>query len=317
MKDDLPLLAKEVREVFLVPPEFAVLAEPAISMSETLSPAHKAIALAFQDNLHSVLMTLSIPFQYTFSQVQSLHHQRFVLAERIRALKIPSEPDSEEDKASRDRLAAEKARDSFKQFAQADGREIMPREVLKRLASLRADPEALTAARELTRQGVTLIWGAFEVLARDLFVDLLNRHPTRAEMLLSNPSNRKRFGIDKLDWATLSSYGFDLSHNLGTLLAQRADLDDVPTIKDAYGALFPGADELVAKLSDRQLWMLFQKRNLIVHRRGIVDQQYKDKTGEEIPIGSQLWVAPSEVENFLSATVVSGSELIKQVSNAG
>jgi hypothetical protein len=104
---------------------------------------------------------------------------------------------------------------------------------------------------------------------------------------------------------------------VGTLLAQRADLDDVPTIKDAYGALFPEAGALIEKLADRRLWVLFQKRNLIVHRRGIVDQQYKDKTGEEIPLGSQLWVAPIEVESFLSATVITGSELIKQVSNAG
>lgn len=75
MKDDLPLLAKEVREVFLVPPEFAALAEPVISISEALSPTQKAIALAFLDNLHSVLRTLSIPFQYTFTQVQSLHQE--------------------------------------------------------------------------------------------------------------------------------------------------------------------------------------------------------------------------------------------------
>jgi hypothetical protein len=317
MKDDLPQLAKEVRDVFLVPPEFSVLAEPVVSITEALHPTHKAIALAFLDNLHSVVRTLSIPFQYTYAQVQSLHHQRFVLAERIRAQKLPGEPDSAEDQASRNRLAAKKAQDGFNQFAETDGRKIMPREVLERLASLKDDPEGLTAARELTRQGVTLVWGAFEVLARDLFVELLNRFPGRAEMLLSNPSNRKRFGIDKLDWATLSSYGFDLSQNVGTLLAQRADLDDVPTIKDAYGALFPEAGALIEKLADRRLWVLFQKRNLIVHRRGIVDQQYKDKTGEEIPLGSQLWVAPIEVESFLSATVITGSELIKQVSNAG
>lgn len=152
MKDGLPQLAKEVRDVFLVPPEFSVLAEPVISMSEALPLMHMAIALAFLDNLHSVVRTLSIPFQYTFAQVQSLHHQRFVLAERIRALKLPGDPDSEEDQENRNRLAAKKAQDSFKQFAESDGREIMPREGMERLASLKEDPEGLTAARELTRQ---------------------------------------------------------------------------------------------------------------------------------------------------------------------
>jgi hypothetical protein len=316
MTEDLYQLSSDVREVFLIPPEFTLIAEPLTALSPTLSAPYKSVALAFQANLHSVLLTLSIPFQYTFAHVQSLHHQRYVMAERIRALKFKTESDTEEDEARRERDARQSANGKFKEFADSEGRQLMPREVLERLATIKADPESNAAARELTRQGAVLVWGAFEVLARDLFVEVLNRQPERVETLLSNPSNRKRFGIDKLEFGTLSGFGFDLSKSLGTLLAQRADLDDVVTIKDAYGALFPSA-ELAQTLSDWRLWVLFQRRNVIVHRRGIVDQQYNEKTGETLPLGSQLWPTPTEVESYLEAAVVAGARLLAEVSNAG
>jgi hypothetical protein len=317
MQDDLRLLAEDVRQVFLVPPDFFAVAEQVVAGSEELSAIYKPITLAFIDNLQSVLRTLSIPFHYTFSQVQSLHHQRFLTAERIRALKIPGKNDTEEDKRRCERGPEETAHINFKQFTEGDGQEVMLREVLERLSLIKSNSESLAAARELTRQGVVLVWGAFEVLARDLFTELLNRHPSRVEMLLNNPSNRKRFGIEKLDWSTLSSFGFDLSKNVGTLLAQRADLDDIPTIKDAYGALFPTAIDLASKLADRRLWLLFQRRNLIVHRRGIVDHQYNEKTGETLPLGSQLWPAPYDVENYLEAAAISGTHMLSEVNNAG
>lgn len=317
MGDDLPQLANDVRQVFLIAPNFSVIAEPLITAAARLSTSYKPIALAFQDNLRSVLRTLSIPFQYTFAQVQSLHHQRFLIAARIRALKDNDEDDTEDGKAKRERHASETAHVKFQEFAVGDGRDAMPREVLYRLASIKEDPDSLAAARELTRQGVVLVWGAFEVLARDLFTELLNRHPARVEALLANPSNRKRFGIEKLDWGTLSSFGFDLSKNLGTVLAQRADLDDIPTIKDAYGALFPEVSDLAWKLADRRLWLLFQRRNLIVHRRGMVDQQYNEKTGETLRLGDQLWPTPEDVEAYFEAVTVAGAAMLTEVNNAG
>lgn len=317
MKHDLPQLAKDVRQVFLIAPDFAVIAEPLITATGRLSTDYKPFALAFQDNLRSVLRTLSIPFQYTFAQVQSLHHQRFLMAARIRALKVTDDVDTEDERAKREREASDTAHATFQEFAAGDGRDAMPSEVLHRLASIKEDPDSLAAARELTRQGVVLVWGAFEVLARDLFTELLNRHPTRVEALVANPSNRKRFGIEKLDWGTLSTFGFDLSKNLGTVLAQRADLDDIPTIKDAYGALFPDVSDLASKLADRRLWLLFQRRNLIVHRRGMVDQKYNEKTGETLRLGDQLWPTPEDVEAYFEAVALAGASMLVEVNNAG
>jgi hypothetical protein len=300
-----------------VPAKISKFSQQLLNISEIVTGAYKQIAFAFIDNLESVLRTVSIPLHYTLTQVQSLHYQRLLMVERIEALRIvPCDSIPKKEKKDLDSETSEKANERFREFAQSEGCNIIAEEALERLLSIMNDSDSLAAARELTRQGVLLIWGAFEVLARDLFVELLNRQPTFAERLLSNPSNRKRFGIDKIDWITLNSYGFDLSRNVGTILSQRADLDDVPTIKDAFNAIFPTASDLAIQLSDHRLWILFQKRNLIVHRRGVVDQQYIEKTGEAQLLGSKLMVTPSEIEDYLSVTTSAGYALLIEVNKA-
>jgi hypothetical protein len=312
MKSEMMALSKDAREVFLLPTQDKKYLLPLFEITEKLSGTFKQIALAFIDNLESVLSTVSIPFQYTCTLVQNLHFQKLHMVERIKLAKISFEP-VVESQAEKDEKALKNAKLCFQEFMESEGGNIVARDVLERLLLIKNDVESLKAARELICQGLLLIWGAFEVLARDLFIELLNRHPVRIEMFLNNPSSRKRFGLDKIDWTTLNNFGFDLSKNVGTIVTERIDLDDILTIKDAYSAIFPSAIDLGKCLSDRRLWILFQKRNLIVHRRGIIDQQYIEKIGESIPIGSKLIVTPAEVEDYLFATTSAGQALLTEI----
>jgi hypothetical protein len=305
-----PNIASVVRAVFLVPSDFAENAKSLSDLAPTLPDGLREISLAFFDSLHGVVRTLSIPFNYTYSEINSLHWQRFLMAERIRARGIEKE-------SEREPTALKIAREKFAEYCKGEGKEIIADDVLNRLHALQNEPESLAAARELTRQGVVLVWSAVEVLARDCFIYLLNRYPALAERLLSEQSNRKRFSVERVDWQTLASYGYDLSRNLGAFLISKADLTNVSAIRDAYGALFPAATNLGEKLRDRRLWALCQKRNLIVHRRGIVDQQYLTSTGDTLPIGTDLWVSPHEVEDLLDAALQIGTGLINEVANAG
>jgi len=315
MKNELLSLSRDARDVFLLPTKKKEYLLPLFEITENLSGTFKQIALAFIDNLESVLSTVSIPFQYTCTQVQNLHFQKLHMVERIKLVNIVSfDPVTEAQEKENDEKALKNAKLCFKEFMESDGGKIVAKEVLERLLLVKNDAESLKAARELTCQGILLIWGAFEVLARDLFIELLNRQPARIEMFLTNPSNRKRFGLDKIDWDTLNDFDFDLSKNVGTIVTNRIDLDDIRTIKDAYSAIFPDAIDLVTRLADHRLWILFQKRNLIVHRRGIFDQQYIDKTGESKTIGSKLIVTPAEVEDYLSATTSAGQALLIEIN---
>lgn len=303
-------IANVVRTDFLIPHDFSETAKPLTDLASSLPDGLRQIALAFFDSLHGVIRTLSIPFHYTYSQVHSLHWQRFLMAERIRARGIENEEE-------REPAALKIANERFSNYIRGEGREVVADDVLARLKALQDESESLAAARELTRQGVVLVWSAVEVLARDSFVYLLNRRPSLAEQLLAEQANRKRFSVDRIDWQTLAAYGYDLSQNLGTFLISKSDLTNVPAIRDAYGALFPLATNLGRKLSDRRLWDLCQKRNLIVHRRGIVDQQYLANTSDDLPLGADLWILPSEVEDLLEASLHIGYEIITEVANPG
>ena len=217
----------------------------------------------------------------------------------------------------REPAALSNAKAKLQQFLAGEGQSVIRDEVIERLAHLSSEVDSLATARELTRQGVVLLWSAFEVLSRDLFILLLNGHPSWTDRLLAQPGTKKRFTVEKLDWQTLSAFSFDLSSSVGTLLAQRADLDDIQTIRETFGALFPAAPEVNQSLADERLWFLFQKRNLIVHRRGIVDQHYREKTGDTLAIGTQLVVSPSEIENLLAAVLAAGKTIIQQAANDG
>ena len=267
------------------------------------------MAVAFAENLVGVIRTLSIPFQYTQSEVINLHWQRIHMAERIRALKSDSE-------STDDVGALEKAQFKFEAYQRQDGKDQIINDILARLLRLKEDPESLAAARELTRQGIVLVWSAMEVLARDAFVYLLDRQPSLSDLLLSDGTNRKRFSVERIDWQTLASYGFDMSKNLGQFLISRADLKNVPAIRATYQALFPLASSLHQTLSDKRLWDLSQKRHLIVHRRGLVDREYLEATGHAVAMGDDLWVTPAEVESYIEATQAAGMALLQEVANA-
>jgi hypothetical protein len=51
-------------------------------------------------------------------------------------------------------------------------------------------------------------------------------------------------------------------------------------------------------LGHKDLWILNQRRHLIVHRRGVIDREYLEKTGETLEIGDLLTVTPQEITGY-------------------
>jgi hypothetical protein len=303
-------VTKRVGEVFLIFGHIDEVTAPLAEATGRLQLNRQQIALALLDSLRGVVRTLGIPFQYTYSQVHALHWQRHLLAERIRARSI-------DDESKRESAALAAAKLKFDEFVSEETGKVIADDVLGRLAALVDEPATLSAARELARQGIVLTWSAFEVFARDLFVDLLNERPVLVERLLSHADSRKKFTVDKIDWRTLSTYNFDLSRSLGDLLSQRSDLDDIQTIRDAYNALYPSASTLNQALANEDLWHLFQRRNLIVHRRGIVDRHYIEKTGSPLSLGTHFWATPDDIERHIANVVAAATALVYEVANDG
>jgi len=170
------------------------------------------------------------------------------------------------------------------------------------------------AASELLRQGTILLWGAFEILTREIFVQYLNSRPERAKQLLDLPKCRRLFQMKSLDFDTLSEYAFDVSNSMGSILALSHDLTDLPAIKTVFKVLFPEQKQLRDALNSRKLWLLSQRRHLIVHNRGIVDQRYLDNTSDNLRAGELLPLIPDDLEDYLRLICDVGTKLLAAVT---
>jgi hypothetical protein len=303
---------RQMRAAFLVPAAAETTFAGFDQLAAAAHPDYKPRAAAFRQNLASCVSTVAMSFAFASASVDDSHFQRIHIAERIRARSIE---DGVEDDPSveeiRDRAASQKAHSRMREFVESeDGRNAIIRDVCHFLLnSLHGGLGG--AAEELLRQGAVLLWSAFEVFFRDVFELHLNREPHHARALMDHPSTRKRFDAEKWPLDTLIQHGFNLSGKVGSILVRQEDFNDLRTIMAAYPVLFPAAGDLIASLGDRDLWTLFQRRHLIVHRRGVVDQAYLDETGDLLPLGSQISITPARLESDLTVVLECGECLCR------
>ncbi len=323
MEDDtrraLGELIKEIRSHFFVPPAPQSVVPKLAEETSHLGPSLEPIATAFTHNLEGAVGVASIPFVFASSGVHRLHHQRIHMAERIRAGNIePESGESEENlERRRDREAARIAGERTDKFvASPSGQDVVIRDTCTFLLDA-LETGLKDAAAELVNQATVLLWGAFEVLARDAFVAFVNSNPAAVQRLLSDPTARRRFDISKISLDVLAAHNFNVSTQMGEILASQQDMSDLLTIRAVYGALFPGDAELLRTLNDRGLWLLSHDRHLIVHRRATVDARYVEATGSNLLPGRQRHIAPAEFEEYLNLVRDAGGSVLIAVNNSG
>ncbi len=106
-------------------------------------------------------------------------------------------------------------------------------------------------------------------------------------------------------------FGYDLSVRMGEVLTVNCKLDDIQAIREVFDVIFPNNGKLRSLLLSTDLWVLYQRRNLIVHRRGIVDRAYLANTGEELELGAELFISAGKLEDYLLLVRDVGTELLK------
>ena len=165
-------------------------------------------------------------------------------------------------------------------------------------------------------QCTLLMWSAFEVLASDLFVRLINMRPQLASTLIRN-ENTKNLYRQKDITQSLANYDYDVSGHMGDILIEQARLDSLPTIKDVYRVLLgSGSSGLLTILDRKEFWYLYKARNVIVHRASIVDEQFRCDTGVTIQVGNKFRVTADEFDKFLVMVAEAGVAMTMAASNA-
>jgi hypothetical protein len=309
-QEALMRVAREVDKIFVIPASTDSLLAPikALVPKEPLPIAQSAAA--FCSNVQSIVVMAGLPYTFALEAACRRRHQLLECAAELEAA------------IERDKRGAELPSTSvlaphvdverrLKELGESrSGRDALNHEACQFLLEFAKTDELSEAAAQLVLQAAVLTWGAFEVLSRDIFRAYLNYTPKAYARLLADADVRKRFDLSRVSIERLADFGFDLSCNLGDLLVEQNDLADLGGIKTTFVALFSSDSFLREALGERDLWLLFQRRSLIVHRRGIIDQRYIELSGDQQPIGSRLIIRPRELKRYLELVTKAASALI-------
>lgn len=307
-------LAKEVNDRFSIMRAHIAL-KPVDDLIGSLNPPVKKVAESFRYNVAAAITTTGFPSMLAAFAAEDSSLRLY----QVHALMLtPVWPTTGELPTSEAQEVLKSANEAFHKDWQESEEGLkhpqlllMGKDAANLLLKLNASMPG--ASSELLRQGLVLVWGAFEVLCRDLFVSYLNHVPAAGLALVTDPTTKRLFPRG-FEFEDLVQWNFDLSSHLGDLLSVGCDMGSCSTIKSVFLTLLPGDEALLSALSKSDIWMLSQKRHLIVHRRGVVDKRYREATGDDAELGSELTVTPGHFKAYVYAVRDVGSTLINSVS---
>ncbi|MBX3134058.1 MAG: hypothetical protein KF689_11825 [Gemmatimonadaceae bacterium] len=265
----------------------------------------------FRDAVEAVVETTSTPFTISFDAAQRAAEKHHLLLDAIHSLKderaTPLTP-GEAEKAAAARL--DRVRSLLREKYSADeGRYEIFREAARPLIFGHRSGTLVKLARELLAQGAVGLWGCFESLAKDVARSVVNESPSLARAVLDDPVASKHFEFPRMSYDDLAKSSFDFSGKVGDVLFGSRDFSDLRRLKAALHALFPDRPELREALGRPELWRLCQDRHLIVHRRGLIDEQYLINTGQELAVGDLLVLTPREFLDRARLVLAAGAAL--------
>lgn len=183
-------------------------------------------------------------------------------------------------------------------------------------------PEIGPAFRLLRLFGTTGAWTAFECLATDAWVTALNARPLSLgqRALTVSPEGGSQDGLTskQVSVKLLAKYGFDLRAHMGTVLKPKFDLTSLSNITRAYNAAFGKYRQLDEVFDSRDLDLLEASRHVIVHRAGIVDEEFRSRTKRmdlDYPLGIQLPLDGKTVSRLANSAIEAGCRLIAFVDD--
>lgn len=277
---------------------------------DAIDEPYKVVADAYNHNLTVVVASLALPFEFGHASARRAAMQRLLIAERIRASCLEGKSEKEQHEAAA-KIAKQRMNDETKSI---DGSVKLAYEVISYLSEVLEDPQAQASAQHLLEQGIVSTWSTLEVLCRDFFECHLNRNPQLVVML--QKGERKRLDIERISLELLSEYDFNVANRMGTMVVQQHDFSNLSLIRSLYEAIFPKSKAIHVALKQSALWVLYKRRNLLVHRRGVADKKYIEETGERMSIGEKLVIRPEDARAAVILAAEVGSAILRKAPKA-
>ena len=253
------------------------------------------VSASFKHNIESVISILNIPIILSTTRTKMNIFQKHLLYDVVLNAKM-EDGDKSKEEYEKERKASSiksnlKAKEKFfEEIKSKEGMENYWNTTFQFLEDcIRSNQELKDASKELIKQSTILLWSSFEVLVRDLAIDVINR----------NPDVVKEFNVKSVPMKTLEQYDYNIKNHLGDIYSDHHDWSSLKTIKETIKLIYPVNNELHALLKSDDLYKLNSRRHLLVHRRGIVDYKYNETTSDDFTIGDEIPITPDDVRNDL------------------
>ena len=138
-------------------------------------------------------------------------------------------------------------------------------------------PEIQMAYTNLGLNAIVNCWTIFEAYSKDLWIYCLNNFPKLfINNILKEIGNKEVDGFNNksINIGLLAKYNFNISENLGDLMALKYDFTCIDGIKKAYKELFNLDKNQLDIFIDENLNQFEITRNVFVHNAGIIDERY-------------------------------------------
>ncbi len=144
-------------------------------------------------------------------------------------------------------------------------------------------PEIQMAYTNLGLNAIVNCWTIFEAYSKDLWIYCLNNFP---KLFINNIL--KEIGIKEIEGINnksiniglLAKYNFNISENLGDLMALKYDFTCIDGIKKAYKELFNLDKCQLEIFIDQNLNQFEITRNVFVHNAGVIDERYLKRSNK-------------------------------------
>jgi len=280
--------------------------------SKQIEPVYEIPFTTFKRNIQSLVSVVRLPIEMSFERAIKLLYDNIKRRHTILAIKdkINEEdldPYAENDKDSRQERIVSIASAEFNAFLKTEeGRDKFWLHSLAFVNNCAHESHTtedfLNASKELVNQATLLTWSALEIFMRDFFIIYLNKNPDKIESLSKVSILKQKFDLKSISTDQLMKYNFDLSANMGDILIENFDFSNIELIKTIYNSLFDHAD-LSKTLKHTNIWNLYQNRNLIVHKGGIVDKKFVSNTDTKLQIGEKLFIQPIHFQEYFASII--------------
>lgn len=303
--------SKDIELIYFITASEVLLSDlnNSIKQNETYSD----IFTSFSANIKTLIDTIRIPYELSISKTKLDLYKNIITKERILNTPLVTETNVDEKKHN-DRITHLATKKFFETIEKKETKEWAKTQIESFLIDCYESSKDLQIAiSESLNLACINTWACFEVFCRDFCQLAINKKPDLIDVIRKNSILKDKFNTKNISIEILKEYNYNISNNLGEILIPENDFSNLSILKETLCCIVKDK-QLNKLLNSPDLYYLNQKRHLLVHKKGIIDDYFIKNTIHQGNLGSKLSIKPEDLKNDLRLIIDIAIELTKHIS---